>query len=118
VRIDKCRWNRSLRLTLDTNRDDLDLPATTSLGAELHSMRLYERGQFFAEHQDSEKDDQMVATLVVMLPSRSTGGDPVVSHRGESVRYQGSTQSLAFVAFHADTRHEVLPLETGRDRGI
>lgn len=55
----------------------------------------------------------MVATLVVMLPSRSTGGDLVVSHRGESVRYHGSASSLTFVAFYADTRHEVLPIETG-----
>ena len=71
----------------------------------LHSMRLYERGQFFAAHQDSEKNDEMVATLVVMLPSRSTGGELVVSHRGESVRYRGSVSSLTFVAFYADTRH-------------
>ncbi len=113
VRIDKRRWNRTLDPMLDLIRDDLGLPETSSLHAQLHSMLLYERGQFFAAHQDSEKDDQMVATLVVMLPSRSTGGDLVVSHRGESVRYQGSASSLTFVAFYADTRHEVLPLETG-----
>jgi hypothetical protein len=113
VRIDKRRWNRTLRPMLDTIRDDLGLPPASSLSAQLHSMLLYERGQFFAAHQDSEKDDQMVATLVVMLPSRSTGGDLVVSHRGESVRYHGSASSLTFVAFYADTRHEVLPIETG-----
>lgn len=113
VRIDKRRWNRTLRPMLDTIRDDLGLPQTSSLSAQLHSMLLYERGQYFAAHQDSEKDDQMVATLVVLLPSRSTGGDLIVSHRGESVRYHGSASSLTFVAFYADTRHEVLPIETG-----
>ena len=113
VRIDKRRWNRTLRPMLDTIRDDLGLPPASSLGAQLHSMLLYERGQFFAAHQDSEKDDQMVATMVVILPSRSTGGELVVSHRGESVRYHGSGSSLTFVAFYADTRHEVLPVETG-----
>lgn len=113
VRIDKGRWNRTLRPMLDTIRNDLGLPKASSLGAQLHSMLLYERGQFFAAHQDSEKDDQMIATLVVMLPSRSTGGDLVVSHRGESIRYHGSASSLTFVAFYADTRHEVLPIETG-----
>lgn len=113
VRIDKRRWNRTLRPMLDTIRDDLGLPPASSLGAQLQSMLLYERGQFFTAHQDSEKDDQMVATLVVMLPSRSTGGDLVVSHRGESVRFHGSASSLTFVAFYADTRHEVLPVETG-----
>lgn len=113
VRIDKRRWNRTLRPMLATIRDDLGLSSESSLVAELHSMLLYERGQFFAAHQDSEKDDEMIGTLVVLLPSRSTGGDLVVSHRGESVQYQGSKSSLTFVAFYADTRHEVLPIETG-----
>lgn len=113
VRIDKRRWNRTLGPMLDAVRDDLGLPETSSFRAQLHSMLLYERGQFFVAHQDSEKGDQMVATLVVMLPSRSTGGELVVSHRGESVHYQGSASALTFVAFYADTRHEVLPLETG-----
>ncbi|MCU0268471.1 MAG: 2OG-Fe(II) oxygenase [Acidimicrobiales bacterium] len=113
VRIDKRRWNRTLRPMLDTIRDDLGLPEASSLSAQLHSMLLYERGQFFAAHQDSEKHDQMVATLVVLLPSRATGGDLVVSHRGESARHHGSASSLTFVAFYADTRHEVLPVESG-----
>ena len=113
VRIDKRRRNRTLRPTLDAIRDDLGLPSGSSLEAQLHSMLLYEPGQFFAGHQDSEKDDQMIGTMVVLLPSRSTGGDLVVAHQGESVRYKGSASSLTFVAFYADTRHEVLPIETG-----
>lgn len=113
VRIDKRRWNRTLRPMLDTIRDDLGLPSESSLDAQLHSMLLYEPGQFFAAHQDSEKDDHMIGTMVVLLPSRSTGGDLVVAHRGESVQYKGSASSLTFVAFYADTRHEVLPIETG-----
>jgi hypothetical protein len=113
VRIDQRRWNRTFHAMLDSIRDDLALPPATSLTAQLHSMLVYEPGQFFAPHQDSEKNDEMVGTLVVMLPSRSTGGDLVVEHRGKSVRYPGSTTSLTFVAFYADTRHEVLPVETG-----
>ena len=113
VRIDRRRWNRTLRPMLDTVRDDLGLPSESSLDAQLHSMLLYEPGQFFAAHQDSEKDDQMIASLVVMLPSRCAGGDLVVTHRGESVRHEGSASSLTFVAFYADTQHQVLPVETG-----
>lgn len=113
LRIAKRRWNRTLGPMLETIRDDLGLPEASSLGAQFHSMLLYEREQFFAAHQDSEKDDEMVASLVVMLPSRATGGDLVVSHRGESVRFHGSASSLTFVGFYADTRHEVLPVETG-----
>lgn len=113
VRIDKRRWNRTLIPMLDKVREDLGLPATSSLKAELHSMLVYEPQQFFAAHQDSEKDDLMIATMVVMLPSNSSGGELVVEHRGESVEYRGSTSSLTFVAFYADARHEVLPVERG-----
>lgn len=113
VQIDKRRWNRTLRPMLNAIRDDLGLPSDCSLAAQMHSMLLYEPGQFFAAHQDSEKDDQMIGSMVVLLPSRSTGGDLVVSHRGEALRYKGSASSLTFVAFYADTRHEILPIETG-----
>jgi hypothetical protein len=107
------RWTNTLRPVLDLVRDDLGLSSTSTLDAELHSMLVYEPGQFFAAHQDSEKDDRMIGSLVVLLPSRSTGGDLVVSHRGETVRYKGSATALTFIAFYADTRHEVLPVTSG-----
>lgn len=113
VRIDNRRWQRTLRPMLDTIRDDLGLPPTNSLDAHLHSLLLYEPQQFFAPHQDSEKNDEMIGTLVVLLPSRSNGGELVVEHRGESVRHRGSASSPTFVAFYADTRHEVVPVENG-----
>jgi 2OG-Fe(II) oxygenase superfamily len=113
VRIDQRRWNRTLHAMLDSLRDGLGLPPSSTLKAQLHSMLVYEPGQFFAPHQDSEKNDEMIGTLVVMLPSRSTGGDLVVEHRNESARYSGSATTLTFVAFYSDTRHEVLPVETG-----
>jgi len=113
VKIDKRRWNNTLRPILDIIREDLGLSANSSLKADLHSMLVYEPQQFFAPHQDSEKDDQMIGSLVVLLPSNSKGGELVVEHRGESLRYRGSASSLTFVAFYADTHHEVLPVESG-----
>lgn len=113
VGIDQRRWNLTLRPMLDAIRDDLALPSSSRVTAQLHSMLVYEPGQFFAPHQDSEKKDEMIGTLVVMLPSRSSGGDLVIEHRMQSVRYSGSATVLTFVAFYADTRHEVLPVETG-----
>jgi hypothetical protein len=38
-------------------------------GSEAHSMLVYGKGQFFLPHQDSEKNDAMVGTLVLSLPS-------------------------------------------------
>src|SRR6266702_1464222 len=83
------------------------------VGAVLHAMLVYGKGQFFLPHQDSEKDDAMVGTLLVSLPSAHTGGELVVEHGGESVTYRTSKEELSFVAFYADCRHEVKPVKSG-----
>jgi hypothetical protein len=74
---------------------------------------VYEPDQFFLPHQDSEKDDSMVGTLVVTLPSAFTGGELVVGHNEEREAYRGSKTELSLVAFYADCRHEVLKVESG-----
>ncbi len=113
VKIDKRQWNATLRPILDRLRADLGLPDGCQLEAEFHSMLVYAPGQFFAPHQDSEKDDAMIATLVVTLPSASTGGVLVVEHGGQSATYRSSKESLTFVAFYADCQHHVRPVTSG-----
>lgn len=56
-------------------RDGLGLPARARLRAEPHALLVYGKGQFFLPHQDSEKDDAMIGTLVVSLPSAHAGGN-------------------------------------------
>ncbi|WP_084960222.1 2OG-Fe(II) oxygenase [Thermoactinospora rubra] len=107
------RWSERFAIVLDRLREELGLPPGHALTPELHSMLLYETGQFFVTHQDSEKDDAMVATLVVTLPSDHTGGELVVEHRGETMEYRGSNVAVSLVAFYADCRHQVLPVKTG-----
>lgn len=113
IKIDKRRWNATLRPVLDRLRADLGLPEGCELGAEFHAMLVYAPGQFFAPHQDSEKTDAMIGTLVVTLPSASTGGVLVVEHGGQSATYRSSKKSLSFVAFYADCRHHVRPVTSG-----
>jgi hypothetical protein len=113
VRIDKRRWAKTLHPVLERLRRDLGLPDGCQLAAELHSMLVYAPGQFFVPHQDSEKDDAMVGSLVVTLPSSFTGGALVVEHGGQRVTYRGSKTSLSFVAFFADCRHQVQPTRSG-----
>jgi hypothetical protein len=98
---------------LEAVREELGLPEHCRLTAELHSMLVYEKGQFFLPHQDSEKDDAMVATLVVTLPSGHTGGELVVHHLGETTAYRGLKTRISLVAFYADCRHEVRPVTSG-----
>ena len=113
VRIDKRRWNRTLRPMLDRLGADLGLAAGARLDAELHSMLVYAPGQFFVPHQDSEKADDMVATLVVTLPGTFAGGSLLIHHRGETATYRSTKHALSFVAFYADCRHEIRPVRSG-----
>lgn len=41
---------------------------------------VYEPGQFFVAHQDSEKADDMIGTLVATLPSEFTGQPELAAH--------------------------------------
>ena len=113
LKIDKRRWGQTLGPVLARLTADLGLPADCSLEAEFHAMLVYGPGQFFAPHQDSEKVDAMVGTLVVMLPSEAKGGVLQVDHGGTSVSYRASKKSLTFVAFYADCRHQVKPVTSG-----
>jgi len=113
VKIDKRRWNRTLQPVLDRLGHDLGLPSGRTLRAELHSMLVYAPGQFFVEHQDSERDDAMVGSLVVGLPSTFKGGALEVRHRGQTATYRGSKKALSFVALYSDCRHEVKPVRAG-----
>ncbi len=76
-------------------------------------MLVYGPGQFFVPHQDSEKADTMVGSLVVGLPSGFSGGALEIQHRGETATYRGSKKALSFVAFYSDCRHQVKPVTSG-----
>jgi hypothetical protein len=77
---------------------------------------VYEPGQFFRIHQDSEKSDDMIGTLSVVLPSAYSGGAEVIEHRGEKLTFRRTAQSgkaLTFIAFYADCQHEIRPIKSG-----
>jgi hypothetical protein len=113
VTVDERQWHETLLPVLDILRAELGLAPGCELSAELHSMLVYGPGQFFARHQDSEKADGMIGTLVVTLPSTFTGGELVIEQQGTKVTDQGSPQVLSFVAFYGDCEHEVLPVTDG-----
>ena len=51
-------------------------------------------GQFFVTHQDSEKGDDMIGTLVVILPTAFTGGAMVIEHHDEQVALRAGGQNF------------------------
>lgn len=113
-RLVRVEWDDAvLADVLATVKEELGLPNAAGLTADLHSLLVYEPGQFFLPHQDSEKSDDMVATLVVTLPSSYAGGELMVEQNGERKAYRGSKTALSLVAFYADCRHEVLKVTSG-----
>jgi hypothetical protein len=106
-------WSALLSSALKHFRDELGLPTTARLRAEPHALLVYGKGQFFLPHQDSEKDDAMVGTLVLSLPSTHTGGELVIEHAGQRGTHRASKTELTLVAFYADCRHEVTPVRSG-----
>jgi hypothetical protein len=113
VKIDERRWRRALDPELERIGRDLGVPAGARLRAELHNLLVYAPGQFFATHQDSEKADGMIGSLVVILPSSAKGGALVIERHVEQVEYRGSPDRLVLVAFYADCRHQVRPVTAG-----
>jgi predicted 2-oxoglutarate/Fe(II)-dependent dioxygenase YbiX len=110
----RAQWNdATLKDILATVKEELGLPNAAGLTADLHSLLVYEQNQHFLAHQDSEKEDSMVGTVVVTLPSSYTGGELMVGHNEEWNAYQGSKTALSLVAFYADCRHEVLKVQSG-----
>jgi hypothetical protein len=113
IRIDERKWKKTFRPMLDRIRGDLGLPEGASLRAELHNMLVYAPGQFFVTHQDSEKGDDMIGTVVVILPSAFTGGAMVVEHHDERLTFRAAGGKLTFIAFYADCHHQVRPVTAG-----
>jgi len=116
IKIQARTWRRTLEPQVAIIRRHLGLPEGGALTATLDKMLVYGPGQFFASHQDSERADDMVGSLVVELPSRHVGGALVIEHRGEQKVFRGAPRGvldLSLLAFYADCHHEVKPVESG-----
>ncbi|KAI0052018.1 hypothetical protein FA95DRAFT_1533560 [Auriscalpium vulgare] len=94
----------------------------TSLGVsqavkcEFYKMLLYEEGSHFLAHQDTEKANGMVATVVLVLPSTFQGGQVHVSHGAQHEVFDTAANSAfgtTALAWYTDVVHEVKPLTSG-----
>ncbi len=87
------------------------------VSAHLYRLLVYEKGGFFLPHRDGEKMDRMVATLVITLPCKHSGGELIVRHEGKEVILEteraATKRGINFTAFYADCKHEVKPVRSG-----
>ena len=130
---DRTLLDKTVRHSGEINADDVELTpnalawsqlllqVSQALGsgpleAWVQKLLIYGPGQFFKPHQDTEKREGMVGTLVLIWPSAHIGGGLRVQHADQSATFASQhlqTEEIRWCAFYADCRHEVLPVEEG-----
>lgn len=103
-------WNAAVARTAQRAAEQLGLPAE-QVEARLYKLLVYEKGGFFLPHRDSEKQDGMVASLVVVLANPFEGGALIVRHGAvkQTLPFEQAAQGTTpcYAAFYADCEHEV-----------
>ncbi len=103
-------WNAATADVTQTVAKQLGLPAD-QLEGRLYKLLVYEKGGFFLPHRDSEKQNRMVASLIVVLPYPFEGGNLIVRHGAAEQRLTfeeaAAGKSPCFAAFYADCEHEI-----------
>ncbi|MEC3965804.1 2OG-Fe(II) oxygenase [Flagellimonas halotolerans] len=109
-------WNGFLGKAIKNIKTDLGLEDYT-VTAHLYKLLIYEEGDFFLSHKDSEKEKGMFGSLVIGLPSQYTGGELVIRFDGNEVTADFANanpgHTLNYAAFYADCDHEVKLLTSG-----
>ena len=93
-----------IREDLGCNNDDVK--------ADLYKILLYEVGGFFKAHRDSEKEEVMLGTLIVQLPSvfivRHGSATKTVEFDNER-----SPDEIIYAEHYSDCEHEITLLLSG-----
>lgn len=116
LRFNSPTWDDFLNKAIKNIKNDLGLEDYT-VSAHLYKLLIYEEGDFFLPHKDSEKEKGMFGSLIIGLPAYYTGGELVISFEGkEEVADFANTNpshGINYAAFYADCDHEVKPLTSG-----
>jgi len=109
-------WERFLQSVLKTIQPQLGIE-NYEIEARLYKMLIYEKGDFFLSHKDTEKEKGMFGTLIIGLPSKHSGGELIIRFDGkeEVVSFAGpaSNYQIPCTAFYSDCDHEVRQLTGG-----
>ena len=110
-------WQHFLNKIIKKVKNGLGFEEEKSVEANLYKLLIYEPGDFFLPHKDSEKEKGMFGTLVIGLPSNHKGGELKVNFddREHSIDFSEACNSykMPFVGFFADCEHEVKPVLSG-----
>lgn len=110
-------WASQIGDVVGSVASELGLPPD-ELQAELYKLLVYKQGGFFIAHRDSEKNDGMVASLIIALPNEFDGGTLIVRHP-PSMESQfpfveaAHGDSASYAAFYSNCEHEVRHVQSG-----
>ena len=85
----------------------------------MYKLNIYACGGFFKAHIDTPRSEKMFGSLVVCLPTPFTGGELIVRHHKQEIKYDWSStasdtsSTLHWATFFSDVEHEVLPVSEG-----
>jgi hypothetical protein len=109
-------WNKFIEKVVKQVKPDLGIE-DRDVSANLYKLLIYEKGDFFLSHKDSEKEPGMFGSLIIGLPSKHEGGELLVSFNGRTQTIDFSLPEnqyqLPFAAFYADCEHEIKPIRSG-----
>jgi hypothetical protein len=92
---------------------------STVIEAQLYKLLVYPPGGFFKPHVDTQREEKMFGTLVVELSCDKYDGGQLVIEPGHrfppwDFRYEWKSKGSApFIAFYADSSHEVETVRNG-----
>ena len=95
------------------------IPNHASLQAELYELTVYAPGGFLKAHVDESQSEYMFGSLVVCLPTQCSGGELIIHHEKNEIKYDWSSPAsdplngLCWATFLSDSEHEVLPVTGG-----
>jgi hypothetical protein len=116
IKFNGTQWDSFLKSALQAIKPDLGIEKY-EVSAHLYKMLIYEKGDFFLAHKDTEKEKGMFGTLIIGLPSKYKGGELFVRFDGkeETVNFSDASANnkIPYVAFYADCDHEIKPITEG-----
>lgn len=94
---------------------ELSINQNFKLVPQLYNMLIYGPGQFLKTQKNSEKIENMAATLVIALPSPHIGGDLIIELNKKKHKFFGSSnpEIVKCIAFFSECNHEVKKVEQG-----
>ena len=109
-------WSKTLEKIIHQIQPDLGIEGK-KIEAHLYKLLIYEEGNFFLPHKDSEKEKGMFGTLIIGLPSKHTGGEIIIKHEKSEkvISFVEATanNNFPYIAFYADCDHEIKPITSG-----